>query len=177
MAHFTVAIIVQDDGSNVEELSARAIASINRFDTELEVPLHKRYIEPDELENMKGHYKTDHIEDIVPHLTEWNGESGGIDEKGLYVDSTRNPEGHFDDGDILGRVRPEDVGMAFLGEGNNRLCHAIVTLDGKWVNGPWVMFEPKDSEQKKELDDWLAKLASILEENKREAIFIADCHA
>jgi hypothetical protein len=177
MANFSVAIIVKDDGSANEQLAQKAIAAINKFDTELEVPAYKRYFDSEDIERMKAHYKVNEVAELVPHLEDWNGESGGVDEKGLYANSMRNPNGHFDGGDLLGRVLPEDWGTAFLGEGNNRICHALVTLDGKWIDGPWIMFEPRSPEQKKELDNWLERLRSVLEENKAEAVFIADCRS
>jgi hypothetical protein len=176
MAHFTVCIVVKDDKSDIDTLTGKVASVLNEFSTELEVNPYRRYISGDDLAHMKSHYRAHTVDELVGQT--WHGgEPAQLDENGLYVPSTSNPNGHFDYANILGRVLPKDFGLAFLGEGCNRVCRAMVTLDGQWLDGPWNFGEPTDPNGKKESTEWHSKLASILEQHKHEAIFIADCHS
>lgn len=173
MAHYKICILVtNDENLNDEQLLEKATAAANNFDTELEVPPYKRYLQQEDIERIKKHYKLASSEEIVPKLQEWYGEAGAIDEGGVYVISTQNPKGQFDYGDILGKVPQEEWQNIFLKE---NLCKAAITPNGEWVEGPTV-YADNNLETKKVLDKWEDSLLQILEENKGAAAFLADLH-
>lgn len=172
MAHFTLCILVCNDGNTDEQLLEKAVVAANKFNTELEVAPYKRYLEPDDVAHMKRHYKINNINELVTKLEDWNGESGGIDDRGLYTNSTRNPEGYFDYGQVLDKIPPHEWEHAFLGD---RICKAVITPNGSWIDGPFVMFDA-NPESKRLLREWEKKLRSILRENAEATAFLADCH-
>ena len=73
-------------------------------------------------------------------------------------------------------MQPEKQSELLFGEGEEKICHAIVTPDGKWIDGPWIYGSTKNSEQQQELEAWLTRFTEILEQNKDAALFLAECH-
>lgn len=176
MAHFNVCILVKKDGNETDdELLNKAVASVDKFNTELEVPEYKRYLDEEEVKRMSESYKTTKLEELAEKLEDWDGEKGFVENGKIYSLSTRNPDGHFDYGNILGIVPPEDREKAFLEGGETNICNAVVTLEGVWIRGPWV-YSDKDEESKKLLDEWRGKIRTIFEQSKEAVSFIADCH-
>jgi hypothetical protein len=186
MAHWNVCIITKNDGSTIDELIEKTSAVLGKFGYEIDSAPNKRYAEQYQIDGLKEHYKTDDPAKLLKLAENLYWQECFADENGIYYmsDTIENPDGHFDSAQILGRVLPEDFGLAFLGEGGNRMCRAIITMDGEWIDGPWnfgpipeiVHFGLSREERIKESDEWIAKLTSALKQNEHEAIFIADCH-
>lgn len=178
MSHFNVCILVRKNGSNTEQLAQKANEMLANFDINKEVEPYKHYIEADEIQRMAKHYGIDptNLPALSEKLEDWDGDKGRVDETGLYGISTKNPDGHTDYWSIFAEMKPEDRGRLLFGQsGEEKTVKAIVTPDGKWIDGPWVYGAP-NAEQEKELEAWNKKLTSFLDEYKDAAAFLADCH-
>lgn len=81
------------------------------FDDNLEVAPYKEHLSEKELEQIRDYYSNDkrgkqiakdlgvnpmNTQDLVGLLKSWDGDSGGIDEKGVYYVRTRNQQGEYD---------------------------------------------------------------------------------
>lgn len=176
MAHFNVCILVKKTGNETDEqMLEQATDAVMKFNSDLEVPQYKWYIDAEEIERMSGYYNTDKLDELAEKLEDWNGNKGFVDEGGLYALSTNNPDGHFDYGDILGQVSKEDWHRIFLEGNDEKVCNAVVTPDGSWISGPWV-YSDSNPESKKKLDDWVEKISDIFRKNEDAVAFLADCH-
>lgn len=92
MSHFSVLVI----GENIAEQLAH-------YDENLEVAPYKKYFSNEDIEIMQKHYKTVSLHNLVPHIKDWSGCDGGIDEQGLFTWSQYNPLSKWDWYEIGGR--------------------------------------------------------------------------
>jgi hypothetical protein len=177
MAHFSVCIIIRNDGSSPEQLADRAIEAINAFNYTIPSEPYKEYVDQEQLEGLKQHLETDDLETLRREAENLYAEACFIDEAGIYYlsEEAENPNGHFSSGDLLGLVPPEDFGTAFLGKGGGRVCLAVVTLDGTWLEGPMYFGDPTVPEWKQAADEWDATLRSLIETHTDAVFFLADC--
>lgn len=80
---------------------------------------------------------------------------------------------------VFAEVKPEDRGRLLFGEdgegGEEKICAAIVTLDGKWDMGP-LIYGSLNAEDEQKLEAWTKKLTTLLDEHKDAVAFLADCH-
>jgi hypothetical protein len=176
MSRFNVCIIVPKNSSNSDELAQQAFDTLAKFDLNKEMPPYKHYIKPDVVKSMAGHFKTDDLSELAAKMESWDGDTGGVDEGGLYGISTKNPDAWIDEWEILTEIKPEDRPQLLFGEGEEKICRAIVTPDGKWINGPYIFGSP-NAEQEKELAAWLKQFNEVLDQNKDAALFLAECHS
>jgi len=124
------------------------------YDEELEVEPYNIYLDEDAIKGMREHYQTHDLAALALHMEDWDCEPGGVDSKGLYRVSTRNPQGHWDywriggrwDGVIQNSPRESDNGFNWSAVHetlpNNTVilkdtehdiqCYSIVTPDGEW---------------------------------------------
>ena len=149
------------------------------FDINKEAEPYKYYIDAETIQKLSRHYKIDptNFSLLAEKLEDWNSDKGGVDEKGLFGISTKNPNGHIDYWSISDeKVEPEDR-EKFLSSPNaaEMAPRVLVTPDGKWVEGPWIYGAPNE-EQDKELREFDKKATTFLSENKDTVIFFADCH-
>ena len=178
MSYFNVCVLLPRNGSTPKQMEDKASDMLAKFDINKEVEPYKTYVEAKEIQRMAEHFGIDstNLSALAEKYVEWNGEKGGVDENGLYVISTKNPEGYVDSWSVFTEVKPEDRGRLLFGQdGEVKVVRALVTPDGKWIDGPWVYCAP-NAEQEKEFEEWFKKLAALLEENKNTVAFLADCH-
>jgi len=178
MSHFNACVLVTRNGSSPEQMADKASEMLAGFDINLEMKPYKTYVGADEIQRMANHFGIDptNLSALAEKFEDWNGDKGGVDEKGFYGVSTKNPGGHIDDWSVFTEVKPEDHGRLLFGRGGEeKTVKAIVTSDGKWIDGPWVYGAP-NAEQVKELEAWDNKLTTLLDEHKDSAAFLADCH-
>jgi hypothetical protein len=91
---------------------------LEKFDENLEVAPYKEYLSDTEFKRMQDYYSTEgkgkekatalgintaNKQDLIGLLEDWDGNAGGIDEKGVYYIRTRNPQGEWDWYTIGGR--------------------------------------------------------------------------
>ena len=123
---------------------------------------------------MGEYFKTTDLAEIA---RQWkSNDTFGVDEGGLYGISTENPDRWIDEWEILTEVKSEKQRELLFGEGEEKICRAIVTPDGQWIDGPYIFGSVKSPEQQQELEAWLKKFAEVLEQNKDAALFLAECH-
>ncbi len=178
MSTFNTCILITRNGSSPEQMADKASTVLAKFDINKEMKPYKSYVSADEIQRMAKHYGIDpaNLSELAEKFEEWNGDKGGVDEKGFYGIFTKNPEGHIDGWSVFTEVKPEDRGRLLFGQGGeDKTVKACVTPDGKWVDGPWVYGAP-NAEQEKELEAWDKKLATLLDEYKDAVAFLADCH-
>ncbi len=90
MSHFTVLVI----GENPEQ-------QLEPYSENMEMEPYKEYLSDDEIKKMKEYYtKMPPVEksntDILPHMSDWRGQKGFIDEKGIGYFSTYNSDSKWD---------------------------------------------------------------------------------
>ncbi len=178
MSHFNVCVLVKPDGSDLRRLEHKAETMLANFDINKEVDPYKKYVDKDDIRQMAKSYKIglNDFSTLAEKLKEWSGDTGGVDEGGLYGISTKNPNGHIDAWGISTQIKPEDRGALLFGEGDEKICHAVVTPDGIWHSeSPWVYGSP-NADEEKELAIWTKKMSTLLNEYKDAVAFLADCH-
>lgn len=178
MSHFNVCILVTRDGSTPEQMEQKAEDTLENFNVNKEVEPYKYYIGPDKIQMMANHYKIDsaNLVALAEKLDDWHGDKGGVDEAGFYGISITNPDGHIDYGSVFTEVKLEDRGRLLFGEGGvEKVVKAVITADGKWVNGPWI-YAASDAESDKEFEAWITQVTQLLDEDKNAIAFLADCH-
>ena len=178
MSNFNACVLVTRNGSKPEQLADKASKVLAKFDINSEMKPYKSYVSADEIQRMAHHYGIDpvNLSALAEKFEGWNGDKGGVDENGFYGISTKNPEGHIDGWSVFTEVKPEDRGRLLFGQdGEEKTVKAVVTPDGKWIDGPWVYGSP-NVEQEKELEAWDNKLTTLLDEHKDSVAFLAECH-
>ncbi len=198
MSHFFTVVIVPGDTptEQIEELVARLLAP---YDENLRVDPYKVYLDDQETRRMASsyHLSPHHLTELARHLEDWAGQSGGVDEHGLYRWSTSNPQAKWDwwviggrwNGAIRAAPRHDETGFNF-GEEYHQLaenmlpvkqldhtlvCFAVVTPDGVWHEqgkmGWWaVVTDEKDDAE------WDEELAGILQNHQDGMLVGVDCH-
>lgn len=170
--HYYVGLIQKAELSQ-EEAIQKANKTLAKFDINKEVPEYKSYLTADELQEMSAYYKTSDRGLLVDKLKDWTGEeSGGEDDKGVYILTTRNPDGHFDAWTMQGPLQPLQQGIFTIGD---MYCEAVVTPDGVWHASPDVYKYPAE-EQSKVMDDWELYVSDLIEANLQNAGFLVHTH-
>lgn len=125
---FPVMVLVPKDTTLVLESVGRLMEPYN---VARKAPPHKEYVPKDEIDyiiEVFGLEATD-ADAVLAELEEDSGFSGGIDEEGIYLMSTDNPEGHWDTWRI--RDLREDVHHV-ADMPRDHAPAAVVTPDGIW---------------------------------------------
>jgi hypothetical protein len=128
---FQVIVLVP---SASEDVVAAVEHSMEPFDARLKVPLHKEYVPQDEIDYAFEVFepyglKPGDMEGVLHALEEDSGCSGGIDEGGIYLITTDNPQRRWDS------WRVPDVPADIQRMPDVRRDHvtaAILTPDGVW---------------------------------------------
>jgi hypothetical protein len=128
---FPVMVLVP---SNTESVDAAVRRLMAPFDAGRKVPPHKEYVPQDEidyvLEVFEPHgLKAEDVDAVLHALEEDCDCPGGIDEGGIYLMTTDNPQGHWDSWriqNLQGDVRPVPHIR------RDRAPAAIITPDGAW---------------------------------------------
>jgi hypothetical protein len=96
MSHFSVLVIGPDPEKQLAP-----------YDENTEVEPYKRRVDAEEVASMAKYYSLDatDLAALVPRLSEWDGRDGGVDDDGLFVWSTLNPQSKWDYWRIGGRWR------------------------------------------------------------------------
>lgn len=105
MSHFSLIVVVQPGDSHRALKSPKdyLASALEPFNENREVGPTQEFIPDEDVAEMKRHYKTDTLEDLVPHMEDWDGSPGGIHEGKLYRLCTRNPDSKWDWYEIGGR--------------------------------------------------------------------------
>lgn len=156
--HFFHVVLIDPKEMGEQITEADIESQVNQmmapYDEELKVEPYKIYLRPDDIQSMAGYYKTDDLLGLATRMEDWDGDPGGVDSKGLYRVSTRNPQGHYDywriggrwDGVIQNQPRESEEGFNWSGIHeqlpNNTVilsdidhdiqCYSIITPDGEW---------------------------------------------
>src|SRR5579859_1694208 len=90
MAHYMVLVIVSPAEEDIEQAVEDLMEPYSRW---LKLPVHKDYLEDHQIyhEASRYHIRGDELELIVSKMREAGNEDVGIDEKGIYRLTTRNP--------------------------------------------------------------------------------------
>lgn len=177
MSHFNVCVLLVNKGASVEDMAQEASDKLLKFDVNKEMEPYKMYIEADDIHHMADYFGIDptNLHALAEKLEDWNGNKGGVDEGGFYGISTYNLDGRTDYWSVIAEVKAEDRGRLLFGEGGEfKVVKAVVTPEGKWINGP--LSYGYSREQDKEFEDWGKEVTSVLEEYKDAIAFLVDCH-
>jgi len=158
--------------NDTEATIAKADSMLNRYDLNIEVPEHKRYLDEADIIRMKEVYNSPDISGLAEKVEDWTGEPGGVDEKGVYVTTTRNPEGHIDSWQLFGPGPVES--RMFVHP--DAYCSAIIFDDGVWQAAPDVDDMPRE-EADKIMDKWEADLEETIGASSNKIAIIARCHS
>jgi hypothetical protein len=178
MSHFNACVLIKRDGLSLDQMGQRASDMLANFDINKEMPPYKYYVKADEIQSMAKSYKIDstNFSALAEKLEDWNGDKGGVDENGLYGISTNNPDGHIDYWEVFTEVKPEDWERLLFGrDGEERVARVVVTPAGEWIDGPYVYAHSSIVEDK-EIKEWSDKIATLLDEHRDAAAFLAECH-
>ena len=189
MSHFTTFAIFPSESKELEEdfkklYKTNADAYINLFSKKLEKPLSKFdidfkvksyrvYMEQDEIEKMKEYYKENDLNAIAKKIKDWNGDEGGVDEKGLYYDTTQNPNGKFDYWSVYDIFPAEELLLNFDKLG--LMPQAILLPDCSLIESDEWFYSVSDKNIEN-FNKWEKKVKSILAEYPVALIALIDCH-
>lgn len=160
MASYMLLVLVPPSTEDIKEAVTGLIEPYSRW---LELPPYKEYLKQWEIDQVRWrhHLPADALEQIVGKMKEAGDEDVGLDEKGIYCITTRNPRGRWDgwriggvwDGYILGKRRRDGKVGDNLGREHEQLHNnscivsllprffaifELVTPDGTWHSwGEW----------------------------------------
>lgn len=192
--HYFVMVLVPADTEDVMQAVADLMEPFNHWK---EVERSKRYLEDYEIQEMADHYGLSKID--LPALAQyvceyWERKEGGLDEQGLFMIETYNPNSHWDywaiggrwDGVIQGKSRntkgrsnygPEHEQLQYnicpvreLPE--NVLPEWILTPDGKWYEQEMRSLYPTPQEN----EAWRKVVQPLLEQYQDCFAVGVDCH-
>lgn len=202
MSHFFLGVILplNTPMTQVRSTVERLIAP---YDERIEVDPYKQKLPADHVEGMARHYGCDPNDPhtCVPHLEDWTGQPGGVDEEGLFVWSRYNPRSRWDWFEIGGRWCGEicsvecgeepAVTPGTLGAGDgSHLEHnvirvrkldpsvgffALCTPEGEWYERGRMGWFGMVAEEKPG-KDWQAIRSEVLSAYPEHSIVGVDCH-
>lgn len=171
--HTRVGIIVsrQDSGSGA---AAAAQDILQKYDHNLEVEPYKEYPEESYVRQLLKNYKARSLEDLVASGADWKGdEEGGIDKKGLYFITTKNPHGAYDYWTLLHEsilITPEIFTQT------EYKCGDIITPDGVLHKGP-VLYSENHLAKRLKGAKWNRQLREFAQKYENMSLTIFDCHS
>ena len=168
---YTYVGMILTPAKDSEKTLDKAEAILSKYDLNVEVPEYKSYFDDYSLELMRKHYNTSNLNELAEKIMDWTGEPGGMDEKGLYNITRRNPNGHFDYWDLYGPAALRS-GLFTTSEA---YCEAIILDDGVWQASPNVTGRPSE-EQNRIMDEWEAKLEQTINANQDKPAIIVRGH-
>lgn len=176
--HYTALVVVPPDTDLDDENTLKELleARLNPFDEQRDVVPWKDYQDAQSIEWMQEHYTTPpgDLAALVPHMEDWCGHPGGVDEHGLYALTTNNPCGLWDWWVIGGRWDKymQGWGVPTLLDGNAIRLKDLPPYDmDKFGTYSMVLAEPKPC--------WLTRrdwnhARKEFEENNRYASQVAE---
>ena len=174
--YFNVCILVNQTNNETDHQCAdKASEVILKFDHNLETAPYKRYLDAEEVASMSKHYQTAEPQELAAKLEDWDGEPGGVDDQGLYVLSTQNPEGKFDRGDLIDLIPRDQWEHVFLSGKDDLMSRAVITPDGKWHDEWDLMKEGLEGEER--LNEWERQVKILFETYTDATAFLASLHS
>ena len=97
MSHFFTAVIVPGN-TPVESIEATVSRLLAPYDENRAVDPYKTYLPQEEIEAMATTFQisSHNLAELASNLPEWSGDTGGVDEQGLYTMSTSNHQARWD---------------------------------------------------------------------------------
>src|SRR3989338_7123163 len=137
--------------------SEHSVDTLSFFDMNREVEPYRRYLDSEEIGRMSKAYQTTDLKILSEQLADWSGFGGGVDDKGLYELTTRNPDGKFDSWNIF-EILPTTTVRDQLEQ--DRIPFALILPGGTWVSDEVYSFggDPKA------MDNWVEKVKLYLAE-------------
>jgi hypothetical protein len=131
IVQFPVVILVPSSTENIDAAVTRLMAP---FDARSNVPLHKEYVPQGEIDYVLEVFgpqglKAEDVDAVLHTLEEDSGCPGGIDEGGIYLMTTDNPQGKWDTWHIQS-LRDDVQPVPHMSR--ERAPAAIITPDGIW---------------------------------------------
>lgn len=150
----------------------------SRFDLNREVKEYKYYLSQKDIKSIADHYKIDisNLDAIAEKLNDWNGDKGGVDQKGVYGLSTKNREAKWDYWNAFDLTTTKDL-LNNLDK-IDRFPHVIFTPDCKWIEAPeYFMFMDASSSIYQSYLKWENRVREILKQYSENSIaLLIDCH-
>jgi hypothetical protein len=191
MASYMLLVLVPPSEQDIEEAVGELIEPYSKW---IELPPYKEYLKQWEINQEVWHYgiPKESLEQIARKMKERGGEVG-VDEKGLYRLTTRNPQGRWDswrvggswDGVIQGKRHSDGRVGHNLGQEHEQLqyntcvvsqlpkflsIYELVTPDGVWHSwGEW-------SKPSTLLFDHMVELTEITEQYVDHIAVCIECH-
>ncbi len=145
-----------------------AVSQLMRpYDLALEVAPYKKYIDAEGIARLAAAFNLPSAEPpvLLARLAEYD-EEAGVDENGLYVITTLNPDGHWDSWTL--RNLQDDVSPV-TALSMNIEAHAVITPDGQWHdfeplwNSSEAQLAAKQKEARKLIMSFLTSIAVTLD--------------
>lgn len=175
MAHFTVCVLLNNAPKDMDAAIEHVNTVLEKYDVNRELPEYRRYFSEEDVALMRKHCNLPNasLNDLLPHVEDWEGYPVAVDEHGLYETTTSNPDGLTDYWTLMEILPAEGRDAAILTE--ERFPKAIVTPDGEWINGPWV-YSTEDEQSRKLLEDWIGQVKTLLAAHPTATACLVDCH-
>jgi hypothetical protein len=169
---YTYVGMILSPEADLEKTLDKAENILAKFDLNTEVAEYKFYLDDEDVALMQKHYGFSNLDELAEKVEDWTGESGGVDEKGIYTNTTRNPDGHIDSWQLYG---PGALTSGIFTT-SDAYCEAIIMDDGVWQASPDVIGLPPE-EQTRVMDEWEANLEQTIKANQDNSAIIARCHS
>jgi hypothetical protein len=194
MSHYFLGVIIPPD-TPIEGVEAAITKLLARYDERVEIDPYKLRLSGAQVEEMASFYGFD-PKDLAAcgaHLEDWTSLEGGVDEEGLYMWTTYNPEARWDWYTIGGRWCGVICGALCTGEGKEPHSHlrhnvsrvrelspevqffALCTPQGEWYERGrmgWFGMVANEMEEKR----WRAVRSEVLSSYPEHLIVGVDCH-
>ena len=189
MSHYVALVLINAPTLTREQAEQAVKAAIGAYDEDLETEPRRIYLDPGDMINMAEHYKVPcEPSALMPHVGDWHGIPGALDERGdLYYMTTRNENGRWDWWQIGGRwtgwlagydptTDPYDRDVFPVREiASGKTPHAVVTPDGEWHEaGRMGLFATVHDEKAEEL--WTEEVNALLAKYQDCIAVAVDCH-
>ncbi|MCU0653548.1 MAG: hypothetical protein MUD10_04800, partial [Candidatus Pacebacteria bacterium] len=142
-----------------------------KFDFSREVKEYKYYLSKNDVDDIAKHYQISAADQnaIAAKIGDWNGDKGGVDERGIYALSTQNRNGHFDSWGIMDAI-PMDDFLSVIDE-MQPFPQTVFTPDCQWVDAPEYFFSV-GPEDEKAFREWQAKVKEMLGRYKNNSVAV-----
>lgn len=182
--HYLTYVFIPDE-TDIDIAVAKALRP---FSDEFHVKPWKHYLDPGEIVAMARCYKlpTRALKKLVSHMEDWNGGSGGVDEKGLHAVLTYNPAARWDWYEIGGRWNNRLLGNVIMARSlhgfpklKGLLPHDFLTPDGVWhaksrfVSTGWPHGHIVEKSERR----WLREFTLALTSYPRHRVVAVDRHS
>lgn len=181
--HYCAYVFIPNNG-DIEELVAQALEP---FSEDLIVPPYKVYLDATEIQAMAKHFNVNETDlgTLALRMDEWQRSAGGVDEKGLFVIKTWNPNGKWDWYEIGGRwpsvLRGNTIrANTLLTKPNLRelLPACMLTPDGSWheretfIAEGWMQWRV----ERRKTGAWLREVRTTLQRHHNCRVVCVDIH-